>query len=137
MCMCVAVPTDDGRNSYVCLTELEPPNQHAHYFLPRTTRQSLSCVLIPFPCVLPGSRVEFCQWCPLVRCSPLCLTCLFVPFAPLLHFGVTGFLLSPMPTDREARCREMTITKLRRECTLEADAGSRTTARRSGGSCGN
>ena len=65
-------------------------------------------MLIPFPCVLPGSRVEFCQWCALVRCSPVCLTFLFVPFAPrhhrtshhgisthLLHFGVTGFLLSP------------------------------------------
>ena len=93
----------------MCLTELELPNQHAQYFLPRTLRQSLSCVLIPFPCVLPGSRVEFCQWCALVRCSPFCLTFLFVPFAPrhhrtshhgisthLLHFGVTGFLLSPI-----------------------------------------
>ena len=66
-------------------------------------------MLIPFPCVLPGSRVEFCQWCALVRCSPFCLTFLFVPFTPrhhrtshhgisthLLHFGVTGFLLSPI-----------------------------------------
>ena len=92
----------------MCLTELELPNQHAQYFLPRTLRQSLSCVPIPFPCVLPGSRVEFCQWCALVRCSPFCLTFLFAPFAPkhhrtshhgisthLLHFGVTGFLLSP------------------------------------------
>ena len=92
----------------MCLTELELPNQHAQYFLPRTSRQSLSCVLIPFPCVLPGCRVEFCQWCALVRCSLFCLTFLFVPFAPrhhrtshhgisthLLHFGVTGFLLSP------------------------------------------
>ena len=92
----------------MCLTELELPSQHAQYFLPRTLRQSLSCVLIPFPCVLPGSRVEFCQWCALVRCSPFCLTFLFVPFAPrhhrtshhgisthVLHFGVTGFLLSP------------------------------------------
>ena len=55
------------------------------FFLPRTLRQSLSCVLIPFPCVLPGSRVEFCQWCALVRCSPFCLTFLFVPFAPRHH----------------------------------------------------
>ena len=69
----------------MCLTELELPNQHAQYFLPRTLRQSLSCVLIPFPCVLPGSRVEFCQWCALVRCSPFCLTFLFVPFAPRHH----------------------------------------------------
>ena len=109
MCMCVAVPTDDGRNSYVFLTELELPNQHAQYFFTKNIkRQSLSCVLIPFPCILPGSRVEFCQWCALVRCSPFCLTFLFVPFAPrhhrtshhgisthLLHFGVTSFLLSP------------------------------------------
>ena len=69
----------------MCLTELELPNQHAQFFLPRTLRQSLSCVLIPFPCVLPGSRVEFCQWCALVRCSPFCLTFLFVPFAPRHH----------------------------------------------------
>ena len=94
--------------THMCLTELELPNQHAQYFLPRTLRQSLSCVLIPFPCVLPGGRVEFCQWCALVRCSPFCLTFRFVPFAPrhhrtshhgisthLLHFGVTVFLLSP------------------------------------------
>ena len=46
----------------MCLTELELPNQHAQFFLPRTLRQSVSCVLIPLPCVLPGSRVEFCQW---------------------------------------------------------------------------
>ena len=52
------------------------------FFLPKTLRQSLSCVLILFPCVLPGSRVEFCQWCALVRCSPFCSTFLFVPFAP-------------------------------------------------------
>ena len=69
----------------MCLTELELRNQHAQYFLPRTLRQSLSCVLIPFPCVLPSSRVEFCQWCALVRCSPFCLTFLFVPFAPRHH----------------------------------------------------
>ena len=60
------------------------------------SRQSLSCVLIPFPCVLPGSRAEFVSGA-------------VAPFAPrhhrtthhgisthLLHFGVTGFLLSPM-----------------------------------------
>ena len=94
--------------THMCLTKLEIPNQHAQFFLPRILRQSLSCVLIPFPCVLPGSRVEFCQWCALVRCSPFCLTFLFVPFSPrhhrtshhgisthLRHFGVTGFLLSP------------------------------------------
>ena len=106
--MCVAVPTDDGRNSNVFNGARTTKSTRTIFFSPRTLRQSLSCVLIPFPCVLPGSRVEFCQWCALVRCSPFCLTFLFVPFAPrhhrtshhgisthLLHFGVTGFLLSP------------------------------------------
>ena len=82
--MCVAVPTDDGRNSYV-FNGARTTKSTRTIFLPRTLRQSLSCVLIPFPCVLPGSRVEFCQWCTLVRCSPFCLTFLFVPFAPRHH----------------------------------------------------
>ena len=115
--MCVAVPTDDGRNSYVFNGARTTKSTRTICFLPRTLRQSLSCVLIPFPCVLPGSRVEFCQWCALVRWSPFCLTFLFVPFAPrhhrtshhgisthLLHFGVTGFLLSPNLVAMRRRC---------------------------------
>ena len=82
MCVCVAVPTDDGRNSCVFNGARTTKSNTHNIFLPRTLRQSLSCVLIPFPCVLPGSRVEFCQWCALVRCSPCCLTFRFVPFAP-------------------------------------------------------
>ena len=45
-------------------------------------------MLIPFPCVLPGRSVEFCQWCALVRCSPFCLTFsvrTFRPKAPQNH----------------------------------------------------
>ena len=83
--MCVAVPTDDDRNSHVFNGARTTKSTRTIFFLPRTLRQSLSCVLIPFPCVLPGSRVEFCQWCALVRCSPFCLTFLFVPFAPRHH----------------------------------------------------
>ena len=108
MCVCVAVPTDDGRNSYVFNGARATKSTRTIFFYQEHKRQSFSCVLIPYPWVLPGSRVEFCQWCALVRCSPFCLTFLFVPFAPrhhrtshhgisthLLHFGVTGFLLSP------------------------------------------
>ena len=79
------VPTDDGRNSCVFNGARTIKSTRTIIFLPRTLRQSLSRVLIPFPCVLPGSREEFCQWCALVRCSPFCLTFLFVPFAPRHH----------------------------------------------------
>ena len=80
--MCVAVPTDDGRNSYVFNGARTTKSTRTIFFLPRTLRQSLSCVLIPFPCVLPGSRVEFCQWCALVRCLSFLLDVSVRTFRP-------------------------------------------------------
>ena len=54
---------------------------------------------MPFPCVLPGSRVEFCQWCALVRCSLFCLTFLFVLFAPRHH--TSPFVGGPTAAGRQ------------------------------------
>ena len=84
-CVCAWLFPPTTVETHMCLTELELPNQHAQNFFTKNFKAIIVVCADPFPCVLPGCRVEFCQWCTLVRCSPFCLTFLFVPFAPRHH----------------------------------------------------
>ena len=82
--MCVAVPTDDGRNSCV-FDGAGTTKSTRKIFFTKNIKAIIVVCADPFSLCPARLQSGICQWCALVRCSPFCLTFLFVPFAPRHH----------------------------------------------------